>query len=153
MIRRLVRAVLWLGLLVGVFVAIQRLRESRRLGPPSLEGDGGTTPWPRLAVDTPAAPVTTRIEAPVKDEAPDAAPAFKDEAPAVKDEAPAVTAEATWVDPEEGGACPLTYPVKASVSRGIFHVPGGASYGRMQPERCYRTPEDAVADGLRQATR
>jgi hypothetical protein len=126
---------MWLGLLVGVFVAIQRLRESRRLGPPSFDGNGSATPWPRLGVDAPVTPVTTRIEAPVKDEA------------------PAVTAEATWVDPEEGGACPLTHPVKASMSRGIFHVPGGASYGRMQPERCYRTPEDAVADGLRQASR
>jgi hypothetical protein len=140
MIRRLVRAVVWLGLLVGVFVAIQRLRESRRLGPPSLDGNGSAAPWPRLAVDTPTAPIT---------EATTATATIAEAAPA---EAP-VTAAAAWVEPEAGGACPLTHPVKASVSRGIFHVPGGASYGRMQPERCYRTAEDAVADGLRQASR
>jgi hypothetical protein len=34
---------------------------------------------------------------------------------------------------------------------GIFHLPGGRSYERTVPERCYATAEDAAADGYRQA--
>ena len=33
-----------------------------------------------------------------------------------------------------------------------LHVPGGRSYARTEPERCYATPEDAEADGFRRAS-
>jgi hypothetical protein len=61
----------------------------------------------------------------------------------------AVTAS-PWLEPHEG-TCPTSHPVKAKLSSGIFHVPGGVNYGRTQPDRCYATPEAAEADGLRAA--
>lgn len=45
----------------------------------------------------------------------------------------------------------MGFPVKANASSGIFRVPGGRSYARTKPERCYATPEDAKADGFRRA--
>jgi hypothetical protein len=66
---------------------------------------------------------------------------------AIADGPPATPA---WVAPVDGG-CPEGYPVKANSSSGIFHVPGGRSYARTKPERCYATPEDAEADGFRRA--
>jgi hypothetical protein len=57
-----------------------------------------------------------------------------------------------WVEPT-GDACPATHPVKAKLSSRIFHVPGGASYDRTNPDRCYRDEAAAKADGLRPAAR
>ena len=56
-----------------------------------------------------------------------------------------------WVDPADSGACPAHHPVKAKLSSGIFHVPGGANYDRTKPDRCYLSAEAAEADGLRQS--
>jgi hypothetical protein len=61
-------------------------------------------------------------------------------------------APAPWLDPD-GRACPATHPVKAKLASGIFHVPGGASYERTAPDRCYVDPAAATADGLRRARR
>ncbi len=57
--------------------------------------------------------------------------------------------EAPWIDPAESGACPAHHPVKAKLTSGIFHVPGGANYARTVADRCYLSPEAAEADGLR----
>jgi hypothetical protein len=57
-----------------------------------------------------------------------------------------------WVD-AVNGECPPTHPVKAKLSSGIFHVPGGAMYARTKPDRCYRDAGAAEADGLRPAKR
>ena len=54
-----------------------------------------------------------------------------------------------WVEPAESGACPAHHPVKAKLASGIFHEPGGANYNRTCADRCYLSPEAAVADGLR----
>ncbi|MCZ7527102.1 MAG: hypothetical protein M5U14_12400 [Acidimicrobiia bacterium] len=43
--------------------------------------------------------------------------------------------------------------MKAKLASGIFHVPGGLSYERTNPDRCYATPTDAQADGLRPSKR
>jgi hypothetical protein len=64
----------------------------------------------------------------------------------------AANADATWVEPVDGG-CPEGYPVKAKLTSGIFHVPGGLAYERTKPDRCYRSADDAIADGLRAAKR
>jgi hypothetical protein len=40
--------------------------------------------------------------------------------------------------------------VKVAAS-GIFHVPGGRSYDRTAPVRCYLDAASAEADGYRQA--
>ncbi len=57
-----------------------------------------------------------------------------------------------WVEPIDG-SCPDSHPVKVKVSSGIFHVPGGASYSRTVPDRCYLSAEAARADGFRAAKR
>jgi hypothetical protein len=57
-----------------------------------------------------------------------------------------------WVEPVDGKCAP-GYPVKGKVASGIYHVPGGLSYGRTSPDRCYATPADAESDGLRPAKR
>jgi hypothetical protein len=59
---------------------------------------------------------------------------------------------ALWVLPKDG-ACPDGYPVKAKVASRIYHVPGGTSYARTTPDRCYATPADAESDGFRPAKR
>ena len=58
----------------------------------------------------------------------------------------------TWVEPTDG-TCPASHPVKAKMSSGIFHVEGGLNYDRIHPDRCYRDPAAAAADGLRKANR
>lgn len=63
-----------------------------------------------------------------------------------KDEATA------WVAPVEG-ACPTTHPVKLKEASGIYHLPGGLTYDRTVPDRCYRDGASAEADGFRQAKR
>jgi hypothetical protein len=55
---------------------------------------------------------------------------------------------AAWVAPVDD-ACPTSHPVKAKLSSGIYHVPGGMNYERTKPDRCYRDPEAADLDGLR----
>jgi hypothetical protein len=55
---------------------------------------------------------------------------------------------AAWVAPVDG-SCPASHPVKAKLSSGIYHVPGGMNYERTKPDRCYRDPEAADLDGLR----
>ncbi len=56
---------------------------------------------------------------------------------------------APWVEPEDDGTCPPTHPIKAKLSSGIYHVPGGANYNRTHPDRCYVDEAAAAADGLR----
>ncbi len=56
------------------------------------------------------------------------------------------------VEPVDG-ACPRGYPIKANSASKIFHVPGGSSYDRTVPDRCYTNETDAEADGYRKARR
>ena len=65
---------------------------------------------------------------------------------------PTEVPSAAWVPPVDG-ACPPGYPVKAKHGSTVFHVPGGASYDRTRPDRCYRDAAAAEADGLRAAKR
>jgi hypothetical protein len=57
-----------------------------------------------------------------------------------------------WVEPD-GDACPATHPVKAKLTSGIYHEPGGQMYDRTTPDRCYRDADAATADGLRASKR
>jgi hypothetical protein len=43
--------------------------------------------------------------------------------------------------------------VKAKMSSGIFHVPGGQNYDRTKADRCYSDATSAETDGLRRAKR
>ncbi len=97
---------------------------------------------------------THLVPAPVDPTVPEPDPVATDtepEAPAADDEA-AIDSEQAWVEPVDG-ACPDGYPVKAKVSSGIFHQPGGAAYDRTNPDRCYPSAAAAEADGLRAAKR
>ncbi len=47
------------------------------------------------------------------------------------------------------GSCPATHPVKAKLTSGIYHEPGGGNYDRIRAERCYVDADAAIADGLR----
>ena len=60
--------------------------------------------------------------------------------------------------PQDAWTCPLTHPIKGNFTtysgeRCIYHVPGGAFYGRTKPERCYVTEEEARQDGCRRSRR
>ena len=66
---------------------------------------------------------------------------------------PAIDTASPWVEAAEGGACPAHHPVKAKLSSGIFHLPGGANYTRTHADRCYRSADAAEADGLRPSKR
>jgi pyruvate/2-oxoglutarate dehydrogenase complex dihydrolipoamide acyltransferase (E2) component len=66
--------------------------------------------------------------------------------------APPHAVDTTWVSPIDG-ECPPGYPVKAKLGSRIYHRPGGLSYERTRPDRCYPSPEAAEADGFRAAKR
>ena len=74
--------------------------------------------------------------------------------PAAAQAAPSASAGGgdAWVEPTDG-ACPASHPVKAKMSSKIFHVPGGLSYERTVPDRCYPDAAAAEADGLRPSKR
>ena len=59
---------------------------------------------------------------------------------------------AAWLEPVDG-ECPAGHPVKAKMTSGIYHLPGGLSYDRTHPDRCYQDAAAAEADGLRPAKR
>jgi hypothetical protein len=104
---------------------------------PEAPAAGGALPDTE---DVPLAPAPEVSE-------PEPVPAPTDAAPD-----PIATSDVAWVQPD-GDVCPTTHPVKAKMGSKIFHVPGGLSYARVRPDRCYRDPGAAEADGLRPAKR
>ena len=121
--RKGVKRVLGLGLLAGAGYAVWRAMEKSR-------ADSGLT-WQPRPFPFPPEPHETETH--------DAQPAQS-------------SAPAPWVDSSDG-SCPADHPVKAKLASGIFHEPGGANYARTNADRCYLSPEAAVADGLRPAKR
>ena len=137
--RRFLKRVLKLGVLAGAGYAVWRYFEKQR-------SDSGVG-WEPQPFPYPPQP---RSSEPIADEAaPADAPSRVQ--PDVKPETTVVDG-AAWVEPN-GDACPSTHPVKAKLSSKIFHVPGGQSYDRTHPDRCYRDASAAEGDGLRQAAR
>ncbi len=57
----------------------------------------------------------------------------------------------SWVASDAEGACPLTHPIKAKESSGIYHVEDGRMYARTKADRCYATAEAAEQDGYRRS--
>lgn len=49
------------------------------------------------------------------------------------------------------GSCPSWAPIKGNASSMIYHVPGGGSYDKTNPEECFSTESAAVAAGYRKA--
>lgn len=91
-------------------------------------------PEPEPDLEREAAPVRTRVVEPGVPVEP----------------GPGLETGAAWVEPTDG-ACPSTHPVKAKLSTGIYHLPGGRHYERTRPDRCYRDAEAAERDGLRRS--
>jgi len=58
-----------------------------------------------------------------------------------------------WLVCDESGNCPDSHPVKAKDNSGLYHVPGGNTYDRTIPDRCYASTEAAEADGYRPSQR
>lgn len=154
MIRRSFRIGLWAGVIAALAYMASRTR--RRSHPDMHEA---TDAWPAIqpaARDEVPAPVASTGPPAAPEEAPEpAAPEPKPKArakskpkAAAKPKAPA----RAWVEPS-GNTCPGTHPVKAKESSKIFHVPGGLSYDRTQPDRCYADESAAEGDGFRKSKR
>jgi hypothetical protein len=119
---RMVRRVAFAALVVGVIAAVvRRRRDHLPAGSGSPPSSGAWPPF--VAVDDDASPSTVLTD---------------------------TAGDRSWVAPVDG-ACPDGYPIKANGNSGIFHVPGGRSYDRTIPERCYATAQAAEADGYRAA--
>jgi hypothetical protein len=128
---RLLRWALIAGGLGGLGWLVARLLRSPELSPATA---GSTTRGTTAPVATPAPVVAPVVAEPVAE----AVPAPDD--------------ATTWVAPE-GESCPVSHPVKAKESSGIYHVPGGLSYDRTVADRCYSSEAAAEADGYRRAKR
>jgi hypothetical protein len=137
MARKWVRRTLGLGILAGLAYTVWRAIEANRVGP-----DPGWEPQP---FPFPPQPRTTAAEPTVVHTAGE--PVLTD-----AKTTPLAEARPAWCEPTDG-ACPSSHPVKAKLSSGIFHVPGGFSYDRTIPDRCYVDAAAAQADGFRAAKR
>ena len=128
------KAAKWLGLALVVAAALAWWRCRRARSGPDEPVD-----------EVPARLPATTEHAPV----PDPFPAPPAPSPVA---GPSADAAPRWRDPLDG-ACPGGYPVKVNQRSGIYHVPGGLSYERTRPSRCYADPAEAEADGFRPAKR
>ena len=132
--RKALKRALGLGIVAGAGYAAWRVWQSRA---PAPGGDvtWETAPFPFPPVPRPQVHVPSAVE-------PGGGP---------ETEHGGEVHVAPWVEPLDGGACPVSHPVKGKTSSGIFHVPGGANYDRTRADRCYADPPAAEADGLRPA--
>lgn len=157
MIRRSFRIGLWLGVVAALAYMAARTRQRSR------PAGTGTEPWPpiepgRTEAASPAAPVPAPIAPaePAPERATPAAPppteAPRPPAAKKRSRRKKKAAARAWVEPS-GDGCPDSHPLKAKESSKIFHVPGGLSYDRTQPDRCYGDEAAAKKDGYRQAKR
>jgi hypothetical protein len=120
------KRVLGAGLLAGLAYAMWRAWR-RRVPEPSRDITWDTAPFPFPPIPRP----THDVPPP----------------------APAPPPVGPTADPGADGECPLSHPVKAKLSSGIYHVPGGQNYERTKPDRCYVDAAAAEADGLRASKR
>ncbi len=144
--RRFSTRLMKLGALAGIGYAIWRFFERRR-GESGMSWEQQPFPYPPSPRPTEPAGDDTAPPTPP----PPTAPPPASGASSAKPAAPEASVNG-WAEPA-GGSCPVSHPVKAKLSSGIFHVPGGANYGRTNPDRCYRDAPSAEADGLRQSAR
>ena len=146
---KLMRRGALLGLLAGAAYAVWKFVAAR--SPDTAGVTFRTSPVPSLPrpvprIDTPpaaAAPVAATPNAPESPERP-----LVDGAGATPVPEAVITGSTPWVDPIDG-ECPVSHPVKAKLTSGIYHLPGGGNYDRTRAERCYVDANAATADGLR----
>jgi hypothetical protein len=138
MARKWLRRTVGVGVVAGLAYTLWRAIEANRVDPdPGWESQPFPFP-PQPRTDTPPRPVRVASdEQPARD------------ASTTK---PPVEAQPGWCEPTDG-ACPSSHPIKAKLSSKIFHVPGGFSYDRTIPDRCYVDAPAAEADGFRAAKR
>lgn len=137
------------ALVLGAAAALYKVAQARRPSP-ALPSD---PEWVPKARPEPVAPVAVApVATPTPEPEPTSVqPVEADAADDVEEAAPKDGA-AAWVEPD-GGACPVSHPVKAKLSSSIFHLPGMTAYDRTNADRCYRDEATAEADGLRRAKR
>jgi len=121
-----------LGILAGVGYAAWRVINAER-----TDRDVTWEPQPFPFPPRPRQSVNEEIELATEDEA-------------RLGDVPLIRRAEPWIEPVND-TCPALFPVKAKLASGIFHVPGGSSYERTKPDRCYRDASTAEADGLRPA--
>ncbi len=144
------RRILGFGAAAGVLYALWRRMGARRQSPATA---GTVAPAPPHGI-SPLAESAAESPRPA-DSAGDSAAESMGES-AGGDESPGESARretpGTWVEPDDG-ACPISHPVKAKLSSGIFHAPGAQMYERTRADRCYPDAASAEADGLRASKR
>jgi hypothetical protein len=136
--RKGTKRLLGAGIVAGIAYAGWRAWKAR-VPESDVHWDNAPFPFPPVPRPTPSTP--------------DAAPSTPATSADVPPPDPAAVEAAAFVEPGADGACPLTHPVKAKLTSGIYHLPGGGNYERTKPDRCYATAEAAEADGLRPAKR
>ncbi len=125
MSRRMLKVAILLAVIAAVIEAIRRTSRSEPAAP------AAAPPW------TPLGPSE-----------PDTGPA-----PVAESNGTTRPADTAWVAPAEDGSCPTSHPLKAKESSKIVHQPGGLSYDRTRPDRCYVDLTAAESDGYRPAKR
>jgi hypothetical protein len=148
---RFLKRMFKLGLLAGAAYAIWRWFEAQR-AESDLRWEPQPAPYPpqpRVESSSPSSSPTSPSSAPAVSPVSEVSASAPAAAPVPV--SPSGAGDA-WVEPVDG-ACPASHPVKAKMSSGIFHVSGGLNYERTKPDRCYRDPAAAEADGLRKAAR
>jgi hypothetical protein len=133
---KLLRRTAIASLIAGGAYAIWRYLAAR--APDTAGVTFETSPFP-----APPRPVPSPASAPASAAEPDGA-----SAPSAAPDAGSAASGTPWVEPVDG-ACPISHPVKAKLSSGIYHLPGGGNYDRTRAERCYLDADAATADGLR----
>jgi len=128
------RKVLGAGLLAGAAYAVWRTIEANK-----RDDDVGWEPQPFPFPPQPRNDAAQR---------PEGAELASERPPAAEVPSAAESERGTWVSPNSD-ACPASHPVKAKMSSGIYHLPGGMNYDRTKPDRCYVDAAAAEADGLR----
>jgi len=140
---RWLRRTLGLGLLAGAAYAVWRAIEANRVA--------GESEWEPQPFPFPPQPRTTPSPTRAAERGSRAELASERTA-ADRVSRSAESERDKWVVPVDG-ACPVSHPVKAKESSKIFHVPGGLSYDRTVPDRCYVDAAMAESDGFRAAKR
>ena len=134
---RWLRRTIGLGVVAGAAYAVWRVIEKNQTP--------GTSGWEPQPFPFPPQPRAATQPEPPSDSAVSAAPRTSGGSDAPEP-------NPGYVEPIDG-ACPASHPVKAKLASGIFHVPGGQSYERTTPDRCYVDAAAATRDGLRASKR
>jgi micrococcal nuclease len=140
-VSRLVRLVVVLGLVAAAAWGAMRFMARRRAS--SVLEPSAPPSWPPFD-DGPAETVVPNP--------PTWGPVGEPTAEAATPSEAAPTERERYAAPVDG-QCPDGFPIKAKLASRIYHQPGGSTYARTTPDRCYATAQDAEADGYRPAKR